>query len=174
MTMTKQEFIKKLELTFQEAQKRGANINKAVCFAQAAHESNWGNSTGAIKGNNLFGIKATKSWKGRVINLKGFEEVAGKNQYSPINWRAYDSWTDCIYNYSQIINLTSWYKDALPYITDDPNRCDADLFLKNIIAEPPSAMFPHGEPGWATDSKYFDKVKRIGKEIESIGGLKWT
>jgi flagellum-specific peptidoglycan hydrolase FlgJ len=168
------QFIEKLEQAWQEAKLSGLTVNKAVLFAQAALETGWGTSSGCIKGNNLFGIKATKTWHGRVINLRGFEEKNGKNEYGPMDWRAYDDWADCVVDYSSLMNRLPWFKDAVIYSEDKPDRCDADLFLKNIIAEPPSAMFTHGEPGWATDSKYFDKVKKIGLIIQRNGGPSWT
>jgi flagellum-specific peptidoglycan hydrolase FlgJ len=166
--MTKQLFLQRMEQAWQEAVASGANVNKAVLFAQAAHESDWGNSGLALKANNLFGIKASSYWKGETIVLTGYEEVNGGNQYSPMKWRKYLNYAHCIKNYSDIINLNSWYQDALPF-TQGP----ADMFLKNIIAEGPSKHWPKGEPGWASDSRYAEKVKSVGMMIERYGGPKW-
>jgi flagellum-specific peptidoglycan hydrolase FlgJ len=166
--MTKVSFLAKLEQAWQAAVASGVNVNKAVLFAQAAHESNWGNSGLAIKANNLFGIKASSYWKGEVIILTGYEEINGVNKYSPMKWRKYPDYAACIKNYSDIINLNSWYQDALPFVNGP-----SDEFLKNIIAEGPSKHWPKGEPGWATDSRYAEKVGSAGKMIERYGGPTW-
>lgn len=166
--MTKPSFLEKMEQAWQEAVIAGINVNKAVCFAQAALESNWGSSALCQKANNLFGIKATQSWKGETVCLTGYEEVKGKNQYSKMLWRKYPSWAACIINYSIIINANEFYRDALIYIDN------AEGFIRNIVAEGPSKAWPGGEPGWATDSRYVEKVKSVGLMIERYGGPKWS
>ncbi|MCY6960053.1 glycoside hydrolase family 73 protein [Clostridium brassicae] len=45
-------------------------ILPSVTIAQAALESNWGKSKLASKSNNLFGIKADKSWTGKVVTME--------------------------------------------------------------------------------------------------------
>jgi flagellum-specific peptidoglycan hydrolase FlgJ len=166
--LTKVSFLAKLEQAWQEAKAAGVNVNKAVFYAQAAHESNWGNSGLVTKANNLFGIKASSYWKGEAIVLTGYEEVNGQIKYYKMRWRKYPNYATCIKNYSDIINLNTWYQDALPFV-DGP----ADEFLKNIIAEGPSQHWPKGEPGWATDSRYAEKVRSVGKMIERYGGPVW-
>jgi flagellar protein FlgJ len=152
--------IRKVFLTALEEGWAGAanlNCNKAVCFAQAVHESNWGSSR-LTRYNNLFGIKATRTWKGDTINIQGFEWDAELKKMIPcmIKWRAYPSYAECITNYSQILNLNKCYRPALNYLNNP------DQFL-SVVAK-----------HWATDPKYYQKVISIGKEIESIGGPTWA
>ncbi len=56
--MTQIKFINKINQAANQALDKGALFNKAVLFAQAALEFNWGNSELAVKANNLFAIKA--------------------------------------------------------------------------------------------------------------------
>ena len=71
--MTKIEFINQLNSACDAALALRARFNKAVVFAQAALESNWGNSELAWKANNLFSIKAGATWQGETISLKAKE-----------------------------------------------------------------------------------------------------
>ncbi|HBE76870.1 MAG TPA: hypothetical protein DDW65_03690 [Firmicutes bacterium] len=162
MIITKLEFISKMNNACNEADEKNIIYNQAVTFAQAALESNWGNSELAQKANNLFAIKAGTSWKGEVVFLKGWEWNEHCSWFSRMEfWRKYGSWTDCILDYANIIAGHSWFQDALPYI-HDPSQ-----FLKRLL--------PDGKnPGWATDPNYFQKVVQIGKQLANYGGPKWN
>lgn len=156
--MDKKEFLDvMLKAYWEAAENPGINCNQAVCLAQGAHESAWGNSR-LFKSNNIFGIKATKSWKGDTVSIKGFEwdSKLKKMVDCMIKWRAYPSLADCITNYSQIINLNNCYRPALEYINN------ATRFLQIIGAS------------WATDPKYVPKVITIGKQIQTLGGPTWV
>jgi flagellum-specific peptidoglycan hydrolase FlgJ len=160
--MNKIEFINRINQATNEAIEKGALFNKAVVFAQAALESNWGNSELAVFANNLFAIKAEGQWTGKTIRLMGTEwsPKTGWHQES-IVWRKYQSWTDCIIDYAAIITGVSWFRDAIQYL-DNPN-----LFLKALLAD-------GTQPGWATDPQYYDKITRIARELENYGGPKWA
>lgn len=159
--MTRPEFIGKINQACQGAVHRGARLNQAVVIAQAALESDWGNSELAQKANNLFSIKAGANWTGKTLETTTTEWSPAFGWYSTkAVWRSYPSWTDCIMDYEAIIAGLPWYKDALQYM-DDPRS-----FLK--------ALLPNGaELGWATDPGYYDKVLRIAKQLEEYGGPKW-
>lgn len=145
----------------QQAQSQGAQINAAVVCAQAALESGWGNSVLTVKANNLFGIKAGKSWRGATLDLPTKEWDKSRGWYRTIaRWCRWDSWTDCVVYYAGMLRRLSWFQDALNHIDD------ADRFLKSLLPE-------DGQPGWATDPKYFSKVRAVGAEIERLGGPKW-
>ena len=153
-------FIFRMRKACEIARMKGAVFNEPVVFAQAALESAWGTSRLAREACNLFGIKATPSWKGPVITLPTREYVAGRWIVVPANWRKYPSWNECIVDYSRILHVCPWYRDALENINDP------DAFLKGLL---PTVR----EPGWATDPIYEFKVKQIAKEIEKLGGPKW-
>jgi flagellar protein FlgJ len=148
-------FVAKVVQAAKEASNSGSKFNLAVLVAQAAHESAWGKASLAAKYNNLFGIKASKSWKGKVVDLKTWEVYNGQREDITACWRVYDSFTDCIKNYAQIIALNDFYKPALNHLDN------ADEFLKVIAAH------------WATDPKYIAKVKAVGQAVEKAGGPKW-
>lgn len=65
-------------------------------LSQAALESNWGKSDVAIHSNNIFGIKADKSWKGN--SYKGY--------------RSYPSISACIYDYFNFLRENTRYANA--------------------------------------------------------------
>lgn len=154
-------FLSDMDGAWQKCQ--ALNINKAVLFAQAALESDWGRSGLFKKAFNIFGIKTGTGWKGKTIDLPTMEWSKAKGWYKTVaKWRAYPTLADCITDYNRIINTLSWYKDAVPFAKDSPSE-----FLKRILPE-------KNQPGWATDPKYFEKVANTGKEIEKLIGLKWS
>lgn len=159
--MTKKEFIRRMTEACALAKQAGARFNDAVVIAQAALESGWGNSGLTVKANNLFGIKAGKSWNGLTLDLPTKEWSREKGWYKTIaRWCKWDSWAACVLYYSNMLQRLSWFRDAL-------DHCDnADAFLRALLPE-------GGQPGWATDPQYFSKVRATGAEIERLGGPKW-
>jgi flagellum-specific peptidoglycan hydrolase FlgJ len=154
--VTKLDFLSQMEEAWDKVK---PEVNKAVLFAQAAHESNWGMSGLSLKANNLFGIKAGSKWTGPTLDLPTWEVIKGKRVNCIAKWRKYADYAECIKDYETLIKGLSWFRDAL-------QTKDADSFLRNIL--------PEGkEPGWATDPKYFSKVRAVGAEIEKLGGPRW-
>lgn len=159
--MTKQQFVQRMTEAIRVARLKGAVINDAVCIAQAALESNWGRSGLAIKACNLFGIKAGKSWTGPVIELPTREWSQDRGWYkTTARWRMYPSWNECILDYSKVLQGLSWYRDAIAA------HADPEAFLQGLLPRP-------GEPGWATDPDYGDKIRAVAREIEKLGGPSW-
>lgn len=88
--MTRQEYIKNFsEFVFNAAS--GTGLFPSVFMAQAILEANNGNSVLALKYKNHFGIKADKSWKGKVVNMKTREVLDGKNVVITDGFRVYDT-----------------------------------------------------------------------------------
>lgn len=142
------------------ARQKGAIFNEAVVFAQAALESAWGRSALASEARNILGIKVGSSWRGPAITLPTGEYVDGKWTVTTERFRKYPSWNECIVDYSKILQRCVWYHDALKNIDD------AEKFLEGLLPR-------KGEPGWATDPRYDDKIRRIAQEIERLGGPAW-
>ncbi len=157
--MNKQQFIAAMSQSWQQATALGLNVNKAVCFAQAALETGWLTDTLGAKYYNLFGMKVTKAWPGESVNLRTSEFYNGNwDEDVKDNFKVFPTFADCMHNYSQMINLNARYWTApRKYLNN------ADGFLREIA-----------KGGWATDPKYFDKVKARGLEIEKAGGPKWS
>lgn len=78
---------------------------RSVIIAQAAIESNWGRSSLSAKYNNYFGIKASKSWKGKTVNMKTGEVFDGKQVTINSNFRVYDSLVDSIRDRNSLLRM---------------------------------------------------------------------
>ena len=164
----KELYLYRIGLACKIARQKGAIFNEAVVTAQGALESCWGLSELAKKGNNLFGIKAGKSWSGDTIEFPTREWSGEKGWYwTTAKWRKYLSWNLCIVDYSKLIASLPWFEKALDHADD------AERFLKELLPGPPSKEWPKGKPGWATDPMYACKLKLIALEIEDLGGVRW-
>ncbi|MEW9094126.1 MAG: glucosaminidase domain-containing protein [Clostridiaceae bacterium] len=84
------------------------DILPSVAIGQAIIESNWGNSTLSSEHNNLFGIKSTKSWKGKTVDMKTSENY---DDTIVATFRAYDSQKDSLADYAQFLKNNQRYKE---------------------------------------------------------------
>lgn len=143
--MKKSEFIPKIApLVVAENKKRGFPLFSSVVIAQAICESGWGQSTIMMKANAIFGIKATKSWKGKVYNAKTKECYDGKT-YTNITacFRAYNNLEESIADYFDLITKSSRYRKAC--VANSPHECITEI--KN--------------GGYATSPYYIDLICSI-------------
>ena len=92
-------FIGMLAQAAQDCQRK-TGIPASITLAQAALESSWG--ARAI-GNNLFGIKADKSWAGPTVSFATTEHLAGRNVGMVDKFRAYDSWLASMVDHAQFL-----------------------------------------------------------------------
>lgn len=145
--MKKQEFIENVaSLVIAENEYRKNPLFNSVVIAQACLETGFGKSSLMIKANAIFGIKATKSWKGKVYNSKTKECYDGvTNVTIDACFRAYDSFADSISDYFDLICKNSRYKKAIN--SSSPEEC-----IKAIK-----------DGGYATDPKYVDSILKIIK-----------
>lgn len=98
-------------------------------IAQAALESGWGKST---IGNNIFGIKADKSWQGKKILITttewhnddthvypqtiSIEKVGNKYKYIVKDYfRDYDTLQEGITDHSRFLTVNKRYAEAFKY-----------------------------------------------------------
>ncbi|MFR9276565.1 MAG: glucosaminidase domain-containing protein [Peptoniphilus senegalensis] len=92
------------------------NYNKygifpSVTLGQGALESNWGKSGLTTKYNNVFGIKASKGWTGKVANM-GTAEYGKNGRYSiKANFRAYDDISQSVLDHGEFLQKNSRYKN---------------------------------------------------------------
>lgn len=128
--MTKQEFIAKV-LPGALAVEAKVGIPALFIVAQAVLESGWGKK--AIGGDNIFGIKATKNWKGKRLSVRTLEYFLDEKQggkfpkvysitfmpklnkyrYDVEAWfKDYDSIDECILDHMKIL-LQPNFKHAL-------------------------------------------------------------
>ncbi|MHB9923822.1 glycoside hydrolase family 73 protein [Clostridium botulinum] len=83
-------------------------ILPSVTIGQAILESDWGRSELSKKGNNLFGIKATLSWQGKVLNMETSENY---NDKIKDNFRYYSSKEDSIKDYANFLVKNKRYRE---------------------------------------------------------------
>ena len=69
-----------------QALQRAHGIPTSLTLAQAALETGWGEHA---PGNNLFGIKADKAWKGNSVDVTTHEVIGGKRVKMVCQFRAY-------------------------------------------------------------------------------------
>ena len=104
--LSTESFIKKIEIyAKQEYQKSG--ILPSITIAQAILESNSGNSRLSKEGNNLFGIKAGKSWKGKKIS---FQTEENYREFIKAEFRKYSSWRESIDDHTKLLMQNPVYR----------------------------------------------------------------
>lgn len=142
-------FQQKLGAAAEEAS-RTSGIPAKFMLGQAALESGWGkreirNRDGSSS-HNLFGIKASGDWKGKVVEATTTEYVNGKAQTKVERFRAYDSYADSFKDYAKLIATNPRYEKVLA------SGGDATRFAQGLQ-----------KAGYATDPHYATKLASIIK-----------
>ncbi|GAA0076397.1 glucosaminidase domain-containing protein [Clostridium sp. CTA-5] len=83
-------------------------ILPSITISQAILESNWGKSDLSIEANNLFGIKADSSWKGKSITMTTSEYY---DSVIKDTFRSYQNKTDSLDDYGKFILNNKRYKE---------------------------------------------------------------
>lgn len=119
-------------------------------LGQAALETGWGKrmikNADGTSSNNLFGIKAGPSWKGKVALATTTEYVNGKPQTRVEKFRAYDTPADSFRDYAKLIANNPRYEKVIA------SGGDAESFAKGLQ-----------RAGYATDPNYAAKLTRLIK-----------
>lgn len=124
-----------------------SDILASITISQAILESNWGKSSLALKYNNYFGMKAGKSWKGKVVELPTTECNGNDCYRTTAKWRWYDSVLDSVNDHSALFH-TSRYNG----VVGEKDYRRAIQIIKN--------------GGYATDPNYVSKIINL---IEKYG-----
>jgi peptidoglycan hydrolase FlgJ len=133
-----------------EAASATLGVSPHILLAHAALESGWGKKP--IKdatGNdsyNLFGIKATKDWKGKTTDVATTEFVGGQAQKRVEGFRVYDSYAEAFNDYASLIKRR--YGDAVG---------------KGANAQGYARALQSG--GYATDPKYATKLAHVAEQL---------
>lgn len=124
-----------------------SGVPARLILSQAALESGWGrreikDENGATS-HNLFGIKATGGWKGKVVNIMTTEFENGVARKVKQPFRAYDSYAESFADYARLISKNGRYSEVLtaPSAEEAAHRIQA--------------------AGYATDPAYADKLISI-------------
>lgn len=140
------EFINKMRDAVQMASAE-TGVPAKLIMSQAALESGWGKREILLDNgqtsHNLFGIKATGGWKGKVTNIMTSEFVDGKMVKMKQPFRAYDSYADSLTDYARLISTSPRYESVLSAPT-------AEEAARRVQAA-----------GYATDPNYADKLISI-------------
>ncbi len=131
------------------ARAHGEKILPSLTIAQAILESGWGQSTLAVKGNALFGIKADKNWKGRVYSCCTKECYDGVHFTDETAvFRAYGSWSESVADHTDFLCGLERYREVV-----------GERHYK-------AACHAVHRAGYATDPDYAAKLIRL---IETYG-----
>ncbi|WP_151733916.1 glycoside hydrolase family 73 protein [Paenibacillus tengchongensis] len=145
--MTASKFLDKI-IPYAVADMQRSHIAASLTIAQAALESNWGNSGLTAKANNLFGIKG--SGPAGSIVIRTTEYVGGRPVQVAATFRAYNNWGESVADHSAVIvGGVSW------------NR---NLYNKVIGVDGRTAAREIAAAGYATDPQYANKLIRIMDE----------
>ena len=103
---TKQQFIQEIYPQAIEIYDK-YGLLPSVTISQAILESGWGKSDLSTKANNLFGIKADTSWKGKKIKMNTSEYY---NKKIVDDFRVYNSNGESIKDYAEFLKNNKRYK----------------------------------------------------------------
>ncbi|QCB48719.1 flagellar assembly peptidoglycan hydrolase FlgJ [Hydrogenophaga sp. PAMC20947] len=100
-----------------EAVSRDSGIPASYMIGQAGHETGWGKSeirhADGAPSFNLFGIKATGGWKGKVAEVRTTEYSNGTPHKTTAKFRAYDSYEDAFRDYAKLISKSPRYDQVM-------------------------------------------------------------
>ena len=119
-----------------------------VTVAQAALESNWGQSKLSKEANNFFGIKSHKPHE--QIQMITAESEKGKTVEIHAEFAKYLSMLDCFRCRDGILSRGADYAGARHKLTDEEG------FIVEIAKH------------WATDPNYAEKVSAVLTEVKGI------
>ncbi|MCL1076614.1 flagellar assembly peptidoglycan hydrolase FlgJ [Parashewanella spongiae] len=151
----KEEFIKQL---YPHAQKAANKLGTTpeVLIAQSALETGWGkkmvHQSNGEPSNNLFNIKADKSWQGQKAKVSTLEFEQGIPVKQQADFRVYEDMKQSFDDFVSFISNGERYKDAL-----------------KVAAKPEQFIQALQQAGYATDPKYAQKVMSV---MDSIGAGK--
>ncbi|NIM41660.1 MAG: flagellar assembly peptidoglycan hydrolase FlgJ [Hydrogenophaga sp.] len=130
-----------------QAVARESGIPAAFMLGQAGHESGWGR--GEIRhadgspAHNLFGIKATGGWTGKVAEITTTEYINGEPRKVTAKFRAYDSYEDSFRDYARLIGNSPRYEGVMDQLHSVKG------FAQGLQ-----------RAGYATDPSYAEKLGR--------------
>ncbi|QIA63923.1 flagellar assembly peptidoglycan hydrolase FlgJ [Vibrio astriarenae] len=134
---------------------KALGVDSSVLIAQAALETGWGQKViqnGRGSSNNLFNIKADRSWQGDKMATQTLEYHSGVPVQERAAFRSYDSFQQSFDDYVQFLERNPRYNTAL-----QSHQGDSEAFMRGIH-----------QAGYATDPKYVDKVMSVKRRIDQM------
>jgi len=131
-----------------EKASQATGIPAKFMLGQAALESGWGKreikAADGSSSHNVFGIKATSGWRGKVVETPTTEYINGVPQTKLQKFRVYDSYADAFHDYAKMLSNNPRYGAVLA------NSHDATSFAQGLQ-----------KAGYATDPHYAAKLANI-------------
>lgn len=131
---------------------RTTGVPAHLMLGQAALESGWGKRE--LKGadgspsNNLFGIKATGNWDGKVVEATTTEYINGVKQKRIEKFRAYDSYADSFKDFANMMSKNPRYEKVMANLDDVNGYAQAMQ-----------------KAGYATDPNYATKLASVIQKV---------
>ena len=136
-----------------KAASAATGIPASFMIAQAAHESGWGRREITGKDGtpsfNVFGIKATSSWTGKVAEVLTTEFIDGKPQKVMAKFRAYSSYEEAYKDYGKLMSGNDRYRSVVAQ-AQAGGAAGAEGFARGLQ-----------KAGYATDPEYASKLARV-------------
>ena len=133
---------------------RATGIPANLMLGQAALESGWGKreikSADGTNSHNLFGIKATGGWDGKVVETTTTEYINGIKQKRVEKFRAYDNYADSFKDFAQLMQNNPRYQNVMD------NMQNPQAYAKAMQ-----------KAGYATDPQYASKLANV---IDKVSG----
>ncbi len=140
-------FVRKHQAAAQAAE-LATGIPSTHILGQAALESGWGKHEIRMKdgssSHNLFGIKATSDWKGKVAEVTTTEYFGGVAHKVTAKFRAYDSYADAFKDHARMLSKSPRYSQTVAQADT------AQGFARGLQ-----------KAGYATDPAYADKLTKV-------------
>jgi len=125
-----------------------SGIPAQFMVGQAALESGWGKHeikhADGSPSYNLFGIKATGNWNGKVAETMTTEYINGEKVQRVEKFRAYDSYADAFRDFANLISKNPRYQAV----------------MRNL-QHPDGYAHAMQQAGYATDPNYADKLIKV-------------
>jgi len=154
MSGDSKDFLAQLSLPARLASQQ-SGVPHHLILAQAALESGWGQRQ--IKRENgdpsfnLFGVKATSSWKGPVTEITTTEFENGEAKKVKAKFRVYGSYLEALSDYVGILTRNPRYAAVT-------NAATAEQGAQALQSA-----------GYATDPKYAQKLTSMIQQLKSMG-----
>ena len=140
------DFVNKLSDAAAKAE-QASGIPASFMIGQAGHETGWGQHEIKNKGGspsfNLFGIKATPGWTGKVAEVTTTEYKDGVAAKTVAKFRSYGSYEEAFKDYAKLVGSSPRYAQA-KLQTSSPQAFASGL----------------QKAGYATDPEYAAKLSR--------------
>ena len=145
--MTKDEFVQQAYAVATKCSEK-SGMPAMVTVAQAALESNWGNSKLSVEAHNYFGIKAHGKHERIQMTTNEFEK--GANVVIKAEFAKYLSMLKCFQCRDGILARGASYAGAREKLGDEAG------FIEELARH------------WATDPKYAEKLLAVLSEVKGI------